>query len=97
VLLALGVAIWTNPAVPEVELRWIKNPVWFAALFVQVSVIPLDDVAAATRFDGAAGGDVGVTVSVVAVATLLNAEVPLPFTAAISYQYWVLAVRPVSL
>jgi hypothetical protein len=34
---------------------------------------------------------------VVAVATLLNPEAPAPFTAAIPYQYWVLAVRPASL
>jgi hypothetical protein len=70
VLLAPGVAIWVNPVVPEVELRSIRNPVWSVALFVQASLIPLDDVAVATRFDGVAAGD-GTLTMTIAVALLV--------------------------
>ena len=74
---------------PSVERSSLK-PASFVALSVHVSLIRLDEMAVAFRFDGAAG-----VACVVADATFENAELFVPSYARTRKWYVVDALRPV--
>ena len=56
VTLALTVAIWKNPVVPDTFDRSILNPVSVLSLSFHVNLIADVDVPCPAKFDGATGG-----------------------------------------